>query len=241
MSRVRPVVAPLALVALAAVAPLAAQARPAARTTTPAAASAGNDAEARALLDRAAAQVQRSGGFRAQFTQRITNPVLGATMTSTGSYAQKGPGVFSIDFTQPAGDRIVSDGTVLWVYVPSATPGQVLKLPVGSAAPGGVDLLGQFFTQPSQRFTIADLGSATLDGEATRKIQMLPKQAMGFLRAIVWVDPRTATLEQLEVTEASGAVRTLRFQTMERNVKFARTAFGFTAPKGVKVVDPQGM
>lgn len=240
--RARPAVAPLVLSALVAAAPLAAQARPAARTTAPAAASAGDDAAARALLDRAAAQVQRSGGFRAQFTQRITNPVLGATMTSTGSYAQKGPGVFSIDFTQPAGDRIVSDGTVLWVYVPSATPGQVLKLPVGSAAPGGVDLLGQFFTRPSQRFTIADQGSATLDGgEPVRKVQMLPKEAMGFLRAIVWLDPRTASLRQLEVTEASGAVRTLRFGAIERNVKFGPSAFGFTAPKGVKVVDPQAM
>ena len=235
--RVRSVVAPLALV-VAAMTPLAAQARPVARTT----ATAGNDADARALLDRTAAQVQRSGGFRAPFTQRITNPVLGATMTSSGTYAQKGPGVFSIDFTQPAGDRIVSDGQVLWVYVPSATPGQVLKLPVGSAAPGGVDLLGQFFTQPSQRFTIADQGTATLDGgEATRRIQMLPKAPMGFLRAIVWVDPRSASLRQLEVTEASGAVRTLRFGAIERNVKFGATAFGFTPPRGVKVVDPQAM
>ena len=230
----------LALLALAALgAPLAAQVR---GTVAPAAAAGrGEDAGAKALLDRAAAQVQRAGGFRAPFTQRITNPVLGATQATAGTYAQRGPGVFSIDFTQPAGDRIVSDGKVLWVYVPSATPGQVLKLPVGSAAPGGVDLVGQFFTRPSQRFTIGDAGPATLDGEAVRKVQLVPREPMGFLRAIVWLEPRTATLRQLEVTEASGMTRTLRFAAIQRGVKFGRDAFAFVPPTGVKVVDPSAM
>ncbi|MCU0626594.1 MAG: outer membrane lipoprotein carrier protein LolA, partial [Gemmatimonadaceae bacterium] len=182
-------------------APLAAQgARAAAPVASQSAAPRGGDSEARALLDRAAAQVQRSGGFRAPFTQRIGNPILGSTVASAGTYSQRGPGVFSVDFTQPAGDRIVSDGTALWIYVPSATPGQVLRLPVGSAAPGGVDLVGQFFTRPSERFTITDGGAATLDGgEPARRVQLVPKQPMGFTRATVWLDPKGAQLRQLEV------------------------------------------
>ena len=46
-----------------------------------------------------------------------------------GVFVQERPNRVSITFTEPSGDRIVGDGKSLWVYLPSSTPGQVLKLP----------------------------------------------------------------------------------------------------------------
>ncbi len=213
-----------------------AQSRTAAAATARTAAPSVNAA---ALLERTARLYTGSRGLRAEFTQRLTNPITSSENTSTGSYLQRGPGVFSIAFSRPAGDRIVSDGKTLWVYVPSATPGQVLKMPVGSGAPGGVDLMGQFFTTPSRKFTVTDGGLVTVAGQSLRKLLLAPRSDVGFSRAVLWVSPSDGGLKQLEVTEHSGLVRTLVFGTITaRGAAMPADAFTFTVPRGVTVVDP---
>lgn len=190
-----------------------------------------------AMLERTARLYTGTRGLRAEFTQRVKNPLTSSETPSAGSYLQRGPGVFAVSFTQPAGDRIVSDGKTLWVYVPSATPGQVLKMPVGANAPGGVDLVGQFFTTPSRKFTVTDGGSATVNGAVLRKLILVPKSEMGFGRAVLWVTPSNGALKQLEVTEHSGLVRTLSFSSITRTASLPANAFSFTVPRGITVVD----
>ncbi len=192
---------------------------------------------AAALLERTSSLYTGSRGLRAEFTQRVKNPITSTETPSAGSYLQRGPGVFSVNFSQPAGDRIVSDGKTLWVFVPSATPGQVLKMPVGAGAPGGVDLVGQFFTSPSRKFVVTDGGAVTVGGVALRKLVLVPKSDVGFARAVLTVVPGSGVLKQLEVTEHSGLVRTLSFTTISRGVAMAANAFSFVVPRGITVVD----
>jgi outer membrane lipoprotein-sorting protein len=127
------------------------------------------------------------------------------------------------------------------VYVPSATPGQVLKMPVGANAPGGVDLVGQFFTAPSKKFAVTDEGTATVAGALVRKLVLVPKSDMGFVRAALWVTSAAGELKQLEVTEASGLVRTLRFTSIARSATLPAGAFSFVVPRGMTVVDPAAL
>jgi len=194
-------------------------------------------AQASALLERTASLYTGARGLKAEFTQRVRNPITSSETPSAGQYLQRGPGVFAVRFSEPAGDRIVSDGRTLWVYVPSATPGQVLKMPVGASAPGGVDLVGQFFTAPSRRFSTTDGGVVTLNGTSLRKLLLTPRGDAGFSRAVLWVLPATGVLRQLEVTEHSGVVRTLTFTTIMRATTLPADAFTFTVPKGITVVD----
>ena len=196
---------------------------------------------ASALLERTAALYTGARALRATFTQRVKNPITSSETSSAGTYLQRGPGVFDVRFTQPSGDRIVSDGKTLWVFVPSATPGQVLKMPVGANAPGGVDLVGQFFTSPSRKFTVTDGGTATIGGVTLRKIVLVPRAEMGLASAALWVLPSTGALRQLEVTEHSGLVRTLAFTSIERGVTLPAGAFSFTVPRGITVVDPAAL
>ena len=184
-------------------------------------------AGAAALLERTARLYTGTRGLRAEFTQRMTNPITESETSSAGSYLQRGPGVFAVTFTQPAGDRIVSDGRTLWVYVPSATPGQVLKMPVGAGVSGGVDLMGQFFTAPSKKFAVTDEGTATVSGTLVRKLALVPRSDMGFSRAVLWVASADGALKQLEVTEASGLVRTLRFTSIGRSATLPAGALFF--------------
>lgn len=194
-----------------------------------------------AWLERTARLYTGSRALRAEFTQRIKNPITDTESPSAGSYLQRGPGVFAIVFSQPAGDRIVSDGTTLWVYVPSAAPGQVLKMPVGANTPGGVDLVGQFFTAPSRKFTVTDGGAATIGGAAVRKLVLAPRSDVGFTRAILSVTPTTGELRQLEITEQSGLVRTVTFAAISRSATLPAGAFTFVVPRGLTVVDQAAM
>ena len=194
-------------------------------------------AAAGALLERTARLYTGSRALRAAFTQRVKNPVTSSEMSSAGTYLQRGPGVFDVSFSQPSGDRIVSDGRTLWVFVPSATPGQVLKMAVGADAPGGVDLVGQFFTAPLRKFTVTDGGTAAVSGVTLRKLVLVPRAEMGLARAALWVVPATGVLKQLQVTEHSGLVRTLTFTNIERGVPLPAGAFTFTVPRGITVVD----
>jgi outer membrane lipoprotein carrier protein len=189
------------------------------------------------LLERSASLYTGAGTLRAEFTQRVRNPITSTEAPSAGTYLQRGAGVFAITFSQPAGDRIVSDGRSLWIFVPSATPGQVLKMPVSANAPGGVDLVGQFFTTPSRKFTVTDGGVETLSGTALRKLVLVPRTEMGLTRAILWVIPTSGALKQLEVTESSGVVRTVNFSRIDRGVTLPAGAFTFTVPRGITVVD----
>jgi outer membrane lipoprotein carrier protein len=189
------------------------------------------------LLERSASLYTGAGTLRAEFTQRIRNPITSSETPSAGTYLQRGAGVFSVSFSQPAGDRIVSDGRTLWVFVPSVAPGQVLKMPVGANVPGGVDLVGQFFTTPSRKFAVTDGGVETLSGVALRKLVLVPRAEMGLTRAVLWVIPTSGALKQLEVTEASGLVRILSFSRIDRGVTLPAGAFTFTVPRGITVVD----
>jgi chaperone LolA len=87
---------------------------------------------AETVYDRAAKVFAAQHNIDAQFEQKITNPLLGRTATSHGRFVQQRPNLVSITFTDPAGDQIVGDGKSLWVYLPSSTPGQALKLPANS-------------------------------------------------------------------------------------------------------------
>lgn len=200
-------------------------------------ASANASADASLLLERTARLYTASRGLRAEFTQRLTNPITSSESQSAGTYLQRGRGVFSIEFTKPSGDRIVSDGTTLWVFVPSAAPGQVMKMAVGADAPGGIDLVGQFFTSPSRKFVVTNGGTETLAATSLRKLVLVPRTDMGFRRAVLWITPRGGELKQLEVTEGSGVVRTLSFTSIQRDARLPSDAFTFSVPRGVKVID----
>ena len=79
------------------------------------------------LLDRAVAAWARVKTARATFEQTITNSLTGRTLKASGEFQQQRPGKLSVKFSEPANDRIVDDGSRLWLYLPSTTPGQVIR------------------------------------------------------------------------------------------------------------------
>ena len=191
------------------------------------------------LLDRAVAAWARVKTARATFQQTIVNPLTDNTMTSSGEYQQQRPGKLSVRFNDPATDRIVADGKYVWLYLPSTTPGQVIRSRLGEGGTGTVDLSAQFLSAPRQRYDISSLGAKTVAGRATHAYRLVPKAAkdVPFKTAVVYIDDADASIRQFEVTESSGLQRTVRLTSFKTNVPVEASAFTFTPPAGTRVVD----
>jgi outer membrane lipoprotein carrier protein len=175
---------------------------------------------------------------KASFEQTIMNPLLGSELKSRGEFEQSRPNRFAFRFTDPKGDVIVCDGRYVWAYLPTSTPGRVNRAPCGGDQAGSLDLIGEFFTNPKARYTIGDGGAATIGDRKTHVVLLTPKSKdAAFTRAKVWIEPTSGSLVQFEAVEPSGLTRLVRITRFTPNAPVNQSAFTFTVPKGVKVVD----
>ena len=188
-------------------------------------------------IDRAVAAWNAARTIRATFEQTLTNPLTGSTVTARGEFQQQGRNRIDIRFTDPAGDRIVADGRALWIYIPSTTPGQVLKSSLARGA-NSVDLTGQFLTSPKSRYRITAAGTTSVGGRPARGLLLVPRVegSQPFSRATVWVDDRDGLIRQFEVTDQNGVTRRVRLTSIRVNARVDPAAFRFTPPPGVRVV-----
>jgi outer membrane lipoprotein carrier protein len=191
-----------------------------------------------AVIDRASKAFRSAKTVRATFEQTLANPATGSETKAAGELVLAQPNRVSVRFTQPSGDRVVGDGTWLWVYLPSAAPNQVLKLPAKGKGVTGVDALGDLLTAPRSKYTVAGAGTATVSGRATHAVTLTPKaDGQPIERAKVWVDDADGAVRQVELTDANGLVRTLRMTTWTLNASVPAATFKFDVPAGARVVD----
>lgn len=192
------------------------------------------------VIIRAVAAWKNVKTLRATFEQTVMNPITGSAMHSRGSLQQRKPNRLSITFTDPAGDRIVADGAHVWVFLPSATPGQVIRMTNAQAGASNTDLIGQFLDTPRSKYDITDAGTEQLNGRATRALVLTAKQgqSLPFIRAKVWVDAKDSLIRQFESTDRNGVSRKVRLLTLSPNAAVDAAAFRFSVPKGVRVVSP---
>lgn len=191
------------------------------------------------VLDRAVAAWGKVKTARATFEQTITNPLTGSSGNARGEFQQQRPNKLSIRFTEPAGDRIVSDGASVWVYLPSSAPGQVVKRSASDASAIPLDITGEFLTDPRSRYAVSDAATATVAGHAAHALALAPKPDMQapFTKATIWVDDDDGLIRQFETVEQSGVTRRVRITSLELNVPVERSTFTFTPPAGVRVVE----
>jgi outer membrane lipoprotein carrier protein len=177
------------------------------------------------------------------FDQTVTNPLTGRTLNTTGELLRRKPNLLSISFAGADPDRIVADGSNLWVYLPSSAPGQVLKVPAAAGQRGMfVDPMGQILSAPISSYDIADSGSAAISGHQTHAITLTPKSRSAlFTRATLWIDDSDGLVRQMESTEPSGLVRKITVTQFRTNTAIPRSAFRFTPPANVRVIDGASM
>ncbi len=191
-----------------------------------------------ATIDRATSALRAAGTVRATFEQTLYNPLTGNQSKSAGELALAQPDKLSLRFAQ-TGDRVVADGRWLWVYLPSAVPGQVMRLPASRSSSMGLDLVRDLLVSPRSKYDVADAGTATIDGRATHAVRLTPKDdGQAIVGAKVWVDDADGSVRQIGLTQDSGLERTWRMTSWSPSAKLDRATFVFAVPSGAKIVDP---
>ena len=212
-------------------APLGAQATGATRTA---------DDAAIALLERAASAYSSARTLRATFSQTLGSSRTEQVLRSRGEFFQRGTQYFTFRFTEPPDDRIVADGEVVWLYLPSMAKRQVLRMP--RAAGAGLDLASSLLRDPRTRYSVLSASDTNVSGRAVRAIALKPRSAdMPFTAVTLWVEPGNAIVRRLRIVEPSGLVRDIIFETVQVGVTLPKDVFVFNPPAGVRVIDPQEM
>jgi outer membrane lipoprotein carrier protein len=194
--------------------------------------------DARSIVSRAAFAYRSLSALRADFDQLIENQMIG-NAASKGVLEQAGQARLSMRFTDPPGEAIVIDGKWVWVYTPSTTPGQVLRIPVPSGGPVyGYNLLAWLMDRPTERYNSTYVRADRLDNRPMDVVEMVPTVPdMPFGRATVWLDRGDGLPRRMEIEEVSGQRRTLTLHNVRVNQPVSNKTFTFEVPAGVKVVD----
>lgn len=191
-----------------------------------------------ATLSRAMATYRAAETVTVRFDQTVTNPLTDHSMTSRGELVRKRPNLLSITFSSPASDRIVADGSSLWLYLPSTAPGQVMRLPASGQQGMFLDPLGQILNAPEGTYVVTDGGTASISGHATHAVTLTPRAtATLFTKATVWIDDASGIVRQVEATEPSGLVRRVTITLFRSNAPVPRSTFEFAPPPNVRIVD----
>ncbi|MEO8636294.1 MAG: outer membrane lipoprotein carrier protein LolA, partial [Gemmatimonadales bacterium] len=194
--------------------------------------SAAQEPDPRVIVDQAAKAYAALKSFRADFRQVIADSMIG-TYESQGTLTQAGPAQLTMRFSDPKDDAIVMDGEHLWVYTPSTTPGQVIRLKVPSDPTYGPNVLAWILTRPADRYQSRYLRSDAVAGRGVHVIALVPlDKSLPFTEATVWLDQYDALPRRLEFRERGGTRRTLVFSAVEVNRRIPANQFTFSVPSG---------
>ena len=190
-------------------------------------------------LARAEQAYRRLETLQATFTQTIVNPMLGGPEVSRGTLFLSPPSRFAMRFSEPAGDRVVADGTWLWAYAPSTVPGQVIRQPIPTEGAATPNLLAQFVERPLEHYRASYVGPDTVGGELVDVVRLLPRRDDApFREAEIAVSRATGLVRRLAVQEVSGQHRTFLFEQIQTGIRIPDSEFHFAVPAGVRVVTP---
>ena len=196
----------------------------------------GQDAES--IVGRSSRVYRSLSSLAADFVQVIDNPMIDSA-ESRGTLVQAGSAKLSMRFTEPPGEAVVIDGEHVWVYTPSTVPDQVLRLQAPSGGPVyGYNLLAWFLDRPSERYQAKYLREDKVGSRAVDVVELTPAVPdLPFERAVIWLDRQDGLPRRLEITEKSGALRTLALSNLRVNARVPDSTFEFKVPSGVRVVD----
>jgi outer membrane lipoprotein carrier protein len=194
--------------------------------------------DANSIVGRSSRVYRSLSSLTADFVQVIDNPMIDSA-ESRGTLVQAGPDKLAMRFTDPPGEAVIIDGRSVWVYTPSTTPGQVIRMAVPSGGPVyGYNMLAWLLDRPAERYTASYLRADVVGGRSMDVVELVPAVPdMPFERAVLWLDRADGLPRRLEITEHSGATRTLTLSKVRVNQSVPDRTFQFEVPPGVRVVD----
>lgn len=203
----------------------------------PPAAAAQESGTALRALEGAAERYREVSAICADFEQVIEVRLVGITRESRGRVCQRRPNLFSMRFSDPQGDMVVSDGAHVWVYYPSVEEQQVVRHPAAGSA-GRHDFFREFLEHPAGRYSVRDGGTERVGERECRIVSLTPLAGASYRGARLWLDAVNHLVRRLELHEESGNVRMVTLSDIDLSPVLDPDLFTFEVPEGARVMGP---
>ncbi len=183
------------------------------------------------VLGRLQRRYQETKSFRAKFSEEIA-PAGGVKRVRAGTVYYRKPGRMRWEFGGGRREIVVSDGTTLYTYQEELN--QVIETPLERA-----------FSSSSAVSFLLGIGNLGRDFDASvpanpppdglTHISLRPKAGGDAIE--LGLDPETADLRTLRLTDQLGDVTLLRLADFQRDIALDDSLFVFKAPSGTDIVE----
>lgn len=201
---------------------------------------AGKAASPAATAD-AVAKVQafydKTASFESEFNQEFFAKAHNVRKQSKGTVTFSKPGKMDWVYTDPAGNRVVSDGSVLKVY--EAANKQMFEQPVDkSQYPAALSFLtGQGKLDAAFNFELFDGAAMSFPGGQV--LVGSPKQpTAAYQKVLFYVDAQTSQVRRVLIVDGQGNRNRFDFVNPKVNVPVREDRFKWNPPAGTQVIRP---
>ena len=208
---------------------------------TPVYAQAGAQALPSAKATEVAQKVQtfydKTVTFTSDFKQEFFIQAHNVRKTSSGSVVFAKPGKMRWDYATPAGNVVVSDGTILKVY--EAANKQMFEQNVDkSQYPAALSfLIGGAKLSEAFNFDLYDGGAMNFPGGQV--LVGTPKQSSpAYQKVFFYVDAQTAQVRRVLIVDGQNNRNRFDFENPRVNLAVKPEQFTFTPPPGTQVIKP---
>jgi len=188
------------------------------------------------IVDNIKKRFSKIDSYQANFT--IVSEKMGKTKQQTGIIRYKADNKLSIEFTQPYGQKIVSNGRMMWIYIPSmnVVAEQDLNPDSGIFSPGTKSGLNWLFSKYHYRFDSKDQPAAQEDGTKEYTLFLKQKESRrGFRKLKLWVTEKYFIVRARGET-TSGKTIDITFSNLKIDVGLSNSMFKFDIPARARVI-----
>lgn len=174
--------------------------------------------------------------YQADF--KIVSEGMGKTRLQSGIIKYKANNKLCIEFYQPAGQRIVSNGKTMWIYIPTlnVVAEQDLKADAGIFSTGTKTGLSRLFAKYHYRFAGKEQPEEQNDGTKLYTLDLKQKESRsGFRKLKLWVTEKYFITRALGTTSTGKKVE-ITFSNLKTNINMPNGIFRFEVPQRARVI-----
>jgi outer membrane lipoprotein carrier protein len=174
--------------------------------------------------------------YQASFA--IVSQKMGKMKAQSGIIKYKSTDKLVVEFQQPYGQKIVSNGKTMWIYIPSmnVVAEQTLKADSGIFTSNTKSGLTRLFNKYHYRFASKDQPEVMADGKKYYTLHLKQKESRsGFRTLQLWISEDYFIVKAKGET-SSGKVIEISFSNIQTNVNLPGSIFRFDVPAHARII-----
>lgn len=174
--------------------------------------------------------------YQAGFT--MTTEKLGKKKQQSGIIRYKSSDKMLIEFSQPSGQRIISNGKTMWVYIPSmnVVAEQDLKSDGGLLTANAKSGLNRLFSKYHYRFASKNQPQKQADGTTLYVLQLKQKETRAGLRDITLYINESYFIIRAVGETSSGKKIDMTFANIKTDLDMPNGLFKFDVPARARLI-----